>query len=127
MHVAAGVRLPEVEHPRGERWLIQMLDEIWERHFVDTPRVNRVLVSFGGAWKTRLGLITMSEDEKISYIQINALLRYPEVPEIVARVTTAHEMVHYAHGFGSPLPRRYKHPHRGGIVKRELLRRGMAH
>jgi hypothetical protein len=68
----------------------------------------------------------MSHDQTTSFIQINALLRLRDVPDCVSRITVAHEMVHYAHGFGSPLPRRYKHPHRGGIVKRELLARGMA-
>ncbi|HEX5416387.1 MAG TPA: hypothetical protein VFZ25_12030, partial [Chloroflexota bacterium] len=108
-------------------WLVELLDRIWEQYFTDTPRVNRVRVSYGGAWKSRLGLITMSEDELTSYIQVNALLKHPHIPEIITLVTVAHEMVHYAHGFGSPLPRRYKHPHRGGVVKRELVRRGMAH
>jgi hypothetical protein len=67
----------------------------------------------------------MSDDQATSYIQINSLFQMSEVPEFVVKVTVAHEMVHYAHGFGSPLPRRHKHPHRGGIVKRELLARGM--
>jgi hypothetical protein len=68
----------------------------------------------------------MSEDEATSFIHINSLLRLREVPDVITFITVAHEMVHYAHGFGSPLPRRYKHPHRGGVVKRELLRRGLA-
>jgi hypothetical protein len=67
----------------------------------------------------------MSDDQATSYIQVNSLFQMHDVPDYVVRVTVAHEMVHYAHGFGSPLPRRYKHPHRGGIVKRELLARGM--
>lgn len=126
MHLVAEVLVPGRSLQRDERWLADLLDQIWEQYFTDTPRANRVRVSYGGAWKSRLGLITMSEDEKTSYIQVNALLKHPEIPENITFVTVAHEMVHYAHGFGSPLPRRYKHPHRGGVVKRELFRRGMA-
>ena len=127
MHVVAEARVPGRTSSRDEQWLADLLDQIWEQYFTDTPRINRVRVSYGGAWKSRLGLITMSEDEKTSYIQVNGLLMHPEIPENITFVTVAHEMVHYAHGFGSPLPRRYKHPHRGGVVKRELIRRGMAH
>ena len=126
MYVARGVICPQLaEQVRDSQWLHNTLHDIWDRYFNDTPRVNTVRISFGGAWKTRLGLITLSEDQQTSYIQINALLRLSDVPEYVTTVTVAHEMVHYAHGFGSPLPQRYKHPHRGGIVKRELFRRGM--
>ncbi|HIH25596.1 MAG TPA: hypothetical protein HA226_02380 [Nanoarchaeota archaeon] len=28
------------------------------------------------------------------------------------------------HGFNSPLPRMHKHPHKGGIVNKELKKRG---
>jgi hypothetical protein len=127
MHSIAGVTLPPAALPiRDDWWLAQMLDRIWTQHFADTPRINVVSVTFGGVWKTRLGLITMTEDQTATFIEINRLLRLIEVPDVVAKITVAHELVHYAHGFGSPLPRRYKHPHRGGIVKRELLRRGMA-
>jgi hypothetical protein len=126
MQSATAVALPLWSRTqRDELWLSDTLERIWQSHFADTPRLNDVSVGFGAAWKTRLGLITMSEDEETTYIQVNALLRRMEVPEFVTSVTVAHEMVHYAHGFGSPLPRRYKHPHRGGIVKRELIRRGM--
>ena len=83
-------------------------------------------VNYGATWKTRLGLITLSDDRATSYIQVNSLVRMREVPDYITNITIAHELVHYAHGFGSPLPRRYKHPHRGGVVKRELLRRGLA-
>ena len=126
MHAAGEVLCPQLaQHERDGEWLHGTLRHLWDRYFSDTARVNHVHISFGGAWKTRLGSITMSDDQKTSYIQVNGLLRLPEVPEFVTRVTVAHEMVHYAHGFGSPLPQRYKHPHRGGIVKREIIRRGM--
>ncbi|MBX6771472.1 MAG: hypothetical protein IRY83_07085 [Chloroflexi bacterium] len=111
---------------RDSDWLCRTLYDLWDRYFSDTPRVNIVRIGFGRAWKNRLGSICLSDDQSTSYISINSLLRYPEVPDYVPLVTVAHEMVHYAHGFGSPLPRRYRHPHRGGIVRREIVRRGMA-
>jgi hypothetical protein len=127
MQSIAGGRIPHAAPlTRDDRWLNHILETIWNHYFADVPRVNHVRVDYGAAWKTRLGLITMSEDEATSYIQINSLLRHWDVPDNVTQITVAHEMVHYAHGFGSPLPRRYKHPHRGGIVKRELHRRGLA-
>lgn len=111
---------------RDDDWLRERLNNLWGRHFFDTPRANTIRISFGSFWKSRLGLITMSLDELTTYIVLNGLLRNVEVPEVVIDVTVAHELVHYAHGFGSPLEQRYKHPHRGGIVKRELVRRGLA-
>jgi len=105
------------------RELSVYLDELWIRHFADVPRVTTVKIVYGAAWKMRLGLIKLSQDESLSCIMINALLRLPEVPEYVLVTTIAHELAHYAHGFGSPLPRRYEHPHANRVVERELERR----
>lgn len=116
---------PRLGALRDDPWLNDLHEDIWDRSFDDTPRANDVQVGFGPAWKSRLGLITMSLDATTSYIVVNGLLRHPDIPELVVMVTVAHEMVHYAHGFGSPLPQRYKHPHRGGVVKRELSQRGL--
>lgn len=126
MYATREAIVPEPDQPVRDRWWLRgLLQDVWDQYFSDTPRVNLVRISYGAPWKTRLGSITLSDDHRTSYIFVNGLLRLAEVPEYVTTVTIAHEMVHYAHGFGSPLPRRYKHPHRGGIVKRELLRRGM--
>jgi len=65
----------------------------------------------------------MTVDNKISFIGINALLQHAQVPEYVLITTIAHELTHYAHGFGSPLPRCYEHPHANNVVERELERR----
>ena len=46
------------------------------------------------------------------------------VPEYIIDLTIAHELIHYMHGFNSPLDKKYKHPHKGGIVTKELKRRG---
>jgi hypothetical protein len=110
---------------RDSAWIRDELAHLWQRHFPDVPQVNRVEVRFGASWKTRLGVIGLSADGQTSNIGINGLLSLPEAPYFVARITIAHEMVHYAHGFGSPLPRRHRHPHRGRIVERELRGRGL--
>jgi hypothetical protein len=125
MHaVAQVVRTRPLSGLRDSQWLKQELEHVWASHFADIPRVNRVEISFVGSWKSRLGVISLSQDTRTSYIGINSLLCLPEAPYQIARITIAHELVHYAHGFGSPLPRQHKHPHRGRIVDRELLARG---
>lgn len=109
---------------RDDTWLADHLVDLWRGHFRDVPRANPVDIAFGRPWKTRLGLITLAEDTGASYIRLNALLRLDAAPEFVVSLTLAHELVHYAHGFGSTLPRTYRHPHQGGIVNRELTTRG---
>lgn len=112
---------PELIASRSE--LVAYLNHIWRQHFADTPRVNDVRIAYGKPWKSRLGLIRLSQDQSTSFIGVNALLQLPEVPEAVLITTIAHELVHYAHGFGSPLPRPYRHPHANRVVERELARR----
>src|SRR2546426_10258123 len=87
------------------RNLTQYLDWIWQRYFTDIARVNEVLISYCYPWKSRLGLIRLSIDKTRSFIGINSLLQLSLVPECVLITTIAHELVHYTHGFGSPLPR----------------------
>jgi hypothetical protein len=101
------------------------LDEIWQTYFADVPRANQVDIAYCQPWKRRLGLIRLSLDNVISFIGVNALLQLAEVPEYILTTTIAHELTHYAHGFGSPLPRLYKHPHANNVVKQELERRGL--
>lgn len=98
---------------------------IWERYFSDVPRINEVEIAWCQPWKNRLGLIRLSLDETTSFIGINSLLRHQMAPSYVLLITVAHELVHYAHGFGSPLPRPYVHPHANNVVNRELEKRGL--
>ena len=99
------------------------LDRIWHDFFPDTPRINEVHIAYCYPWKTRLGLIRLSLDKMVLFIGINTLLQLQQVPECVLTTTIAHEMVHYAQGFGSPLPRTCEHPHANKVVERELERR----
>ena len=117
--------LEAVKAPRDDHWLSLQLDRIWDTFFRDIPRINSTNITFARHWKARLGLITLAVDTNTTYIGINAFLRYDDVPEFVNTTTIAHELAHYAHGFGSPLPRRYAHPHRGGVVSKELAARGL--
>lgn len=98
---------------------------IWQSYFADIPRANQVNIAYCQPWKRRLGLIRLSLDNETSFIGLNALLQLPYLPEYILTTTIAHELVHYAHGFGSPLPRRHAHPHANNIVKRELEERGL--
>jgi len=106
-----------------ERDLTAYLDQIWRDHFADLPHVNDVRIGYCYPWKSRLGLIRLSLDQMTSFIGINSLLQFQQVPEYVLTTTIAHELTHYAHGFGSPLPRLWKHPHANKVVDRELERR----
>lgn len=107
------------------RDLTAYLDQIWRDHFADLPRVNDVCIGYCYPWKSRLGLIRLSVEKTTSFIGINSLLQLQQVPEYVLITTIAHELTHYAHGFGSPLPRLWKHPHANKVVDRELERRGL--
>ncbi len=108
---------------RGE--LSVYLDWIWKLHFVDVPRVNDVLIEYSYPWKSRLGMIRLSVDKEVTFIGINTLLQMQQVPEYVLITTIAHELVHYAHGFGSPLPQRWQHPHANRVVDKELENRDL--
>lgn len=107
------------------RNLICSLDTIWQRYFIDIPRLNEVHIAYCYPWKSRLGLIRLSLDNTTSFIGINALLQHSQVPECVLITTIAHELAHYAHGFGSPLPRLYEHPHANHVVEDELEQRSL--
>ena len=102
------------------------LSSIWQHYFFDVPHANEVHIAYCRPWKTRLGLIRMSLDSTRSFIGINSLLQNTDVPDCVLVTTIAHELVHYTHGFGSPLPQLFEHPHAHNIVDRELQRRGLS-
>lgn len=111
---------------RTDEWLRRELYSLWDNCFQDIPMANEVDISFDRAWKLRLGLIRLSENGCHTYIGINRLLRNYQVPNEVVSIIVAHELVHYSHGFGSPLPRKYRHPHYGNVVGHELVARGLS-
>ncbi len=125
--------------------LQNLLYEIWENHFSDIPRKNLVIVKYGKFSKQRLGSIKWSkdlrgikgiykyfkaehkhqDDKRITLIILTRFFSNKKIPSYVVKTTLAHELVHYAHGFNSPLPKLFKYPHQGSIVKKELYTRGL--
>lgn len=113
---------------RNNQWLATRLDEVRRRFFAEITIGNRIQVRFGRITRSRLGSITtrrLKGKDPISLITINGLFRDPIVPEIVVDAVLGHEFIHYLHGWHSPLPQLYSHPHKGGIVDKELVARGL--
>jgi len=110
---------------RDDKWLFQQLDEVWETFFPDMPQDNDVRIVWGRRARQRLGSISQDKTNKGgTLVTINALFRDEQIPEYVIQATIAHELAHYAHGFHSPLERRFDKPHEGGVVHHELDERG---
>ena len=108
---------------RDEEWLATLFHEMWEKRFPDVKKRNNVVVRWKGRWKNKFGHIRRLKN-KDTEIAVNALLSDEKIPEYVIELTLAHELVHYMHGFHSPHPKLFKHPHKGGIVNNELKLRG---
>ncbi|MCA9384051.1 hypothetical protein KC909_06845 [Candidatus Dojkabacteria bacterium] len=129
---------------RDNLWLSEKMYEIWENHFEDIPRKNRVLIKFSKRSYRQLGCIKWAkdstrglsklvrnnpavedEDKRISLINITGYFKDEFVPDDVVSATIAHELCHYAHGFNSPLQQLYEHPHKGGVIRKEMSKRGL--
>ena len=111
---------------RDDQFLKEKLESIWNTGFPDVERKNNIKIRFKGRWKNKFGHIKKLKDGN-SEIVINGYFKDEKIPDHVIDLTIAHELVHYSHGFNSPLPRLYKHPHKGGIVNKDLKRRGFGH
>ncbi len=119
---------------RDNEWLENRLEYLQRKYFADIDIPNTLTVKFGRRAKTRLGSIKKVFPKSLlermtgkfeTEILITGFFRDELVPEYVIDATVAHELCHYAHGFSSPLPQIANHPHRGGIVHKELRERGM--
>lgn len=131
---------------RDRKYLENLMYDIWENHFCDIPRKNLVLIKFGKYSKRQLGSIKLADNNtKIKTLMKKNLEEYDAqddvrvtvititkyfendilVPEFVVRATIAHELCHYAHGFSSPLEKRFDKPHQGNIIKKELAQRDL--
>lgn len=115
------------EGPRDNRWLLSRLDYIWSKYFPDVKQINRVFVRFGRNSDTRFGSIKLRYEDNSTHIIITAKFRNKEFPLEIVDHTIAHELVHYCSGFSSPYPRLHKYPHRGGVIEKELKRRGLSY
>ena len=130
---------------RDNKYLENLLYDLWENNFCDVARLNLVTIKYGKFSKRQLGSIKMIKDKDtfyryikkynldknifesktVSLINITKYFTYDYVPEYVVRATIAHELCHYTHGFSSPLKRMYRYPHQGGIIRKELESRGL--
>jgi len=122
---------------RDNQWLKLRLENIWQKYFPDINLLNNIIVKFGLPCRTRLGSIKLGKSSFLhkiglnkkenpnSIITINGHFKDEKIPEFVVDAVLAHEFTHYAHGFCSPLKRQYRHPHKGGIVKNEMIDRGL--
>ena len=107
---------------RNQAWIEEKLEKMWGSLFSEVPKMNKVVIKFKGKSKYRFGHITKKGED--THIIVNSLFQNELVPEYIIDVTIAHELVHYMHGFFSPLPQLYRYPHQGNIVNKELKKRG---
>jgi hypothetical protein len=112
---------------RDNEWLLARLESIWDSYFGNIPQVNEVYIGFGRRSKYRFGSIRLRLSDNSTHIKINGLFKDPRIPAEIVDHTIAHELVHYSHGFSSLLPRMHQHPHRGGIIDKELNARNLGH
>lgn len=129
---------------RDNDWLSEKMYYLWENFFVDVPRKNIVVIKFGKKSYRQLGAIKwaqyslaklkklfpqseldMDSEKRVSQINITSYFKDEFIPEKIVLATIAHEMCHYAHGFNSPLQQLYSHPHKGGVIRKEMASRGL--
>lgn len=113
---------------RDDAWLLSRLDYLWSNYFTDVPQLNAVFISFGRFARLRFGSIRLDPSTHSSprtIITITSMFKDETIPVDVIDHTIAHELCHYAHGFSSPHARLHKYPHEGGVVKKEMERRGL--
>lgn len=111
---------------RDQEWLENLLADVWFRYFGDVEQTNEVYIKYGRKAKRRLGSIGLDRsDMYTTIITINPLYQDTDVPEYVVLATIVHEMTHYAHGFNSPHNQKQRHPHSGGVIRREFAERGL--
>jgi hypothetical protein len=130
---------------RNEKFLENLLYELWENYFNDVPRRNLVLIKYGKYSQRQLGSIKLAtegtrikgllekrredyevqDDKSVTVITVTRYFQDEDIPEFVVRATIAHELCHYTHGFSSPLQKRFKNPHQGNIIDKELAKRGL--
>lgn len=110
----------------SDRYLTKKTGEILRENFPQKQITNLLVVKWSDdAWKTKLGHITPLKNAEFgSLIEINSVLNNPHVPEFVVEATLLHELIHYFDGFGSNHKRLRRHPHAGGVMKKEFAKFG---
>ena len=131
---------------RDHAWLEKQLNFLLKKYFADVEMTNPIEIKFGREAKFRFGSIRLlkprgyrglrglrrlgrdkSVEPEKSVITITSMFRKDEVPVGVVQYTIAHELCHYAHGFSSYNKRLFKYPHHGGVVNKEIKKRGGEH
>ncbi len=126
---------------RTNSWLRSQLNTLCSQYFPEVNPEKDVTISFGRKGRQRLGsikrmvikpglkmgsvIIRPIQYSKLSIITITGYFKDELIPDSVVIATIVHELVHYVHGFSSPMPQLYNHPHKGKVVQRELLKRGL--
>ena len=120
---------------RNQEWLESRLEYIYRKYFFDLQAPNQIHIRFGRRSRTRLGsidrkygrgLVSRLRNDYATVITINGLFCDEAIPLFVLDAVITHELSHYAHGFNSPLPQRHQHPHKGGVIRKELKKRDLA-
>lgn len=131
---------------RDHTWLKNRLDELLKTLFAEMPITNPIEIRWGREAKFRFGSVRLERPKGFrslrllkrlkslnstvtpnkSVVTITKLFASEEVPSDVVLYTIAHELTHYAHGFSSTNKRMFRHPHHGGVVNREIEKRGGA-
>lgn len=110
---------------RTDEWLNQFTEDIWQNYFQDVERKLPLLIRFGRRAYSRLGSLSLDEKNNLAILRVTGLFKEPDIPEMIIKATVVHELCHYAHGFHSGLERKHKHPHAGGVIRKEFAERGL--
>ena len=110
---------------RDDLWLQERFNQLWSLFFSEIEKKN-IFIRWKGRWKNKFGHIKTTSGKRTE-IAINSLFRDLRVPEDVVKLTIAHEIVHYMHGFHSHLPKQIEKPHAHGVVDKELIKRGFGY
>lgn len=119
---------------RDQNWLENRFEFIYRKFFADLEAPNQIDIKWGRRSRRQLGAIKKERPKSLAdhfkrdfttIIVINGLFKDERVPAYVIDAVIAHEMSHYAHGFNSPLPQKHAHPHKGKVIRREFLLRGI--
>ena len=114
---------------RDNLWLKIKLEYLWVRYFPDLEKSNVVMVTFGRYAKFRFASIKYQQkslfSKGVTLITVSSMFKSEKIPEEVVLYSLVHELAHYAHGFSSSEKKKHKHPHRGGVVDKEIELRGL--
>ncbi len=111
-------------------YLAKKTAQLIRENFSEKGVTNLLIVKTGKKWKRTLGHIKPCKEENKcnvefgSIIEINPLLFDLDVPEYILDYVILHELVHYFQGFASNQERKHRHPHKGGVVEKEMERLG---